>query len=95
MNVSLNTKNNAFIQFDETIDIKDIYDGIDDLNKIYIYKLWATVEHFGDVEKGHYVTNIKVDNLWFKFNDDEINNININLCSSSVIMLLYKRMLNN
>ena len=91
-NPSLNTKNNVLITFEETLDLKNIYDEIEELNKDNIYKLWSTVDHFGSIENGHYTTNIKINNFWYVFNDEEITNININLCSSSVVMLIYKRL---
>ena len=53
-NKLLNTKNNVLISFNEKLDISKFYDGIGDLNSIRNYNLFATVNHYGDINQGHY-----------------------------------------
>lgn len=36
------------------------------------YDLFSTVNHFGNLQSGHYVTNVKVKNRWFHCNDSHI-----------------------
>jgi ubiquitin carboxyl-terminal hydrolase 22/27/51 len=36
------------------------------------YDLYATVNHFGNLQSGHYVSNVKVKNKWFHCNDSFI-----------------------
>lgn len=37
------------------------------------YDLFATVNHFGNLQSGHYVTNVKVKNRWFHCNDSHVS----------------------
>ena len=37
------------------------------------YDLFATVNHIGSMQSGHYVTNIKVNDLWYHCNDAHIS----------------------
>lgn len=36
------------------------------------YDLYATVNHHGNMQSGHYTTNIKVDGMWYHCNDANI-----------------------
>lgn len=36
------------------------------------YKLYAVVDHFGDLRSGHYTATIKDDERWYNFNDDRV-----------------------
>lgn len=40
-----------------------------------MYKLYAVVEHFGDLRSGHYGATIKSqdDGTWYTFNDTEVS----------------------
>lgn len=37
-----------------------------------LYDLFATVNHFGNLQSGHYVTNVKVDQRWYHVNDAQV-----------------------
>jgi ubiquitin C-terminal hydrolase len=37
------------------------------------YNLFGTVNHYGNLQSGHYVANIKVDEKWFHCNDAHVN----------------------
>ena len=91
-NTLLNTKNTAFISFNEKLDISSFYDGIEDLNKINNYNLIATVNHYGTLNLGHYDSNIKIYNNWFNFNDNIISKlINLEFYSKNICLLVYKK----
>jgi ubiquitin C-terminal hydrolase len=41
-----------------------------------MYKLVGVVSHIGQGENyGHYISYIKIDSVWYEFNDDEITKI--------------------
>jgi ubiquitin carboxyl-terminal hydrolase 22/27/51 len=40
---------------------------------IILYDLFGTVNHIGNMQSGHYVTNIKVDDTWYHCNDAHIS----------------------
>lgn len=37
------------------------------------YDLFGTVNHIGNMSSGHYVTNVKVGNRWYHFNDAHVS----------------------
>jgi ubiquitin carboxyl-terminal hydrolase 22/27/51 len=37
------------------------------------YDLYATVNHFGNLQSGHYVSNVNVNNQWFHCNDSFVS----------------------
>lgn len=37
-----------------------------------LYDLYGTVNHVGTLQSGHYVTNVKVDDLWYHCNDAHV-----------------------
>lgn len=37
-----------------------------------VYDLFATVNHFGNLQSGHYVTNMKVKKTWYHCNDSHV-----------------------
>ena len=38
-----------------------------------MYDLFATVNHKGSMQSGHYVANVKVDDLWYHCNDAHVS----------------------
>jgi len=54
----------------------------DDNDNIYvnniIYKLIGFIAHSGSFNSGHYISYIKYDNIWYSFNDEHVNKINLN-----------------
>ena len=38
-----------------------------------LYDLFGTVNHIGNMQSGHYVTNVKVKNQWYHCNDAHIS----------------------
>lgn len=47
---------------------------LDDMESIprVDFDLFATVNHFGNMQSGHYVANVKVDKMWYHCNDSHI-----------------------
>ena len=60
-------KNERFIEIQENIELKDIFD------KTHKYTAFSTVIHKGSVSRGHYIANCKEKyegkDTWFEFND--------------------------
>ena len=72
------------INFNEYID-KDIFKG----RSKYILK--ATINHIGSLNFGHYFCCIKINNIWFKFNDYIAEKMTeMNFISDSVYVLIYE-----
>ena len=38
-----------------------------------LYDLFGTVNHIGNMQSGHYVANVKVDDAWYHCNDQHIS----------------------
>jgi ubiquitin carboxyl-terminal hydrolase 22/27/51 len=61
------------------------------------YDLFATVNHFGSMQSGHYVSNIKVDDMWYHCNDASVYHAGVGngaaevLSSQGAYMLFYIR----
>lgn len=39
---------------------------------VVLYDLFSTVNHFGTLQSGHYVTNVKVGEKWYHVNDSHV-----------------------
>ena len=75
------------------MDLEGLYVGVLDLNKLKL-ELTATIHHIGTVDLGHYFTNIKIGDAWFRFDDHVVDKISIlEKKSSSVCMLIYKKII--
>jgi ubiquitin carboxyl-terminal hydrolase 22/27/51 len=37
-----------------------------------LYDLFGTVNHVGNLQSGHYITNLKVQDQWFSINDQHV-----------------------
>jgi ubiquitin C-terminal hydrolase len=67
------------------------------MNPSVIYDLFATVNHFGSLDKGHYTANVKKDEHWYAINDEfvaDAGEICIEkgvLSSDQAYMLFYSR----
>ena len=56
------------------------------------YKLKATLNHIGELNKGHYYCNINLGNEWFIFNDSVVEkNYSTEHERDSICFLLYKK----
>ena len=73
-------KNECLVRFDEFIDISKYIDADCEPDKNFKYKLFAIINHKGDIESGHYYSLIKLNNeeKWYEFNDSNIYKLDDN-----------------
>lgn len=57
------------------------------------YDLFGTVNHLGNLQSGHYVTNVKVEGQWFRCNDQHVRSTDeaTVLTSQGAYILFYTR----
>ena len=56
-----------------------------------IYKLKAIITHIATINMGHYYALVNIDNIWYEFNDQKVEKIEIIVNKiSSVCLLLYE-----
>jgi ubiquitin C-terminal hydrolase len=65
--------NNSRLLFKETLDLKDHidYELFQDNNKKTTYHLYAVNECIHAYRSSHYICYIKLENIWFIFDDDK------------------------
>lgn len=58
-----------------------------------LYDLFGTVNHQGNLQSGHYVTNVKVNDDWFRCNDQHVSSSSEEtvLMSDGAYILFYAR----
>ena len=49
------------------------------------YNLFATVNHFGNMQSGHYMANIKVDSTWYHCNDAHVSRAGVGTGAAEVL----------
>ena len=87
----LSVKNESLIIYDELIDLKS-YSDTPTKEKNLEYKLIGTIHHNGNLQYGHYYSNIKIENEWYEFNDSLVTKIkNFVDRSSNVCVLFYQK----
>ena len=91
LNPILSIKNKISVKFEEIIDLKDYCDK--DLYKENTkYRLCGTINHIGNINYGHYYAHIKIDDIWYEFNDSIVKKVNfMDYDSSSVCVLFYEK----
>lgn len=64
------------------------------INKSCIYELYATTNHFGNYNGGHYTAHCKnyYDNMWYEYNDSSVTNIPIQrvMNNQAAYIIIYK-----
>ena len=63
------------------------------LRHSFIYRLVATVNHYGNFNNGHYTCDRRVGQSWFRVSDQIVHHVSINdvlNCTNSVYMLFYE-----
>jgi ubiquitin carboxyl-terminal hydrolase 22/27/51 len=60
---------------------------------LVMYDLYATIDHTGSLNQGHYVSNVKVNGKWYNCNDSFVSHMDeaAILKSENVYMLFYSR----
>jgi ubiquitin C-terminal hydrolase len=67
-------KNQAFVDFDETLDLSKYVIGYN--RDSYVYELFGICNHMGGVHGGHYTSYVKnANNNWYHFNDTNVNKV--------------------
>jgi ubiquitin C-terminal hydrolase len=55
------------------------------------YDLFATINHSGTLDKGHYIANVLKGDHWYSINDEFVDNANEVLSNGDAYMLFYSR----
>ena len=93
LNTSLSSKNTISVAYSENISLKEFCDR-ELCQSENNYKLFCTINHYGDINFGHYYSYIKIGNKWYQFNDSYVNEISqLNTNSSSVCVLFYEKVI--
>ena len=101
-------KVSSFVEFPTTLDMMPFIvgpqrvetsqeSGETDQKGQQIYKLYATINHSGILESGHYTANIfsEHQNKWYTFNDEAVYPTSQNMIvSENAYVLMYKRINN-
>ena len=89
INQYLNTKNEAYVHYEEKLDLRDIIDAdIYNANSTR-YQLYAVTNHIGNLNTGHYYSYIRVNNEWYYFTDSKVVKANPQYNSNEVYTLFY------
>ncbi len=89
INQYLNTKNEAYVRYEEKLDLRDIIDAeIYNANSTR-YQLYAVTNHIGNLNTGHYYSYIRVNNEWYYFTDSKVVKANPQYNSNEVYTLFY------
>lgn len=57
----------------------------------YKYKLYAICNHMGGVGGGHYTANVRVNDLWYEFNDTRVNRITKDPVTTAAYLFFWRR----
>ena len=86
-----NVKNTSVIKFYNNLNLRNFVSPYVNKEKL-TYKLKATLNHIGELNKGHYYCNINLGNEWFIFNDSVVEkNYSTEHERDSICFLLYKK----
>ncbi|EKE41090.1 hypothetical protein ENUP19_0328G0031 [Entamoeba nuttalli] len=56
------------------------------------YELYATIDHAGSINHGHFTANCKINDLWYHFDDETVKPLNkIDIVSEKSYILFYER----
>ena len=85
----LNTNN---LKYPETLDLSEFVDKNLYKKQLNNYEIYAVNERSGDsIQYGHYYSYIKIENKWYKFNDNSVTDETPDFCSQYVVGLYYKK----
>ena len=86
-------KNNCNVRFYEGLDLREIIDAEISDGSSTKYDLFAISNHIGEINTGHYYSNIKINNNWYCFEDSKVYKIGsrIEMTSNEVYTLFYTR----
>jgi len=82
-------KKGTVIECPECIDLSKYVIGYS--SKSYIYELYATCNHTGNVHGGHYTCLIKKNGVWYNINDESVEIYRGKIISSMTYCLFYRK----
>jgi hypothetical protein len=89
-NLANTTKIQNLIKFPlEDLDLQNYISHKNINNK---YKLFGIINHSGTLEYGHYTSSFNINGTWVLFDDSRVNEINGEIESNKVYMLIYQSM---
>ena len=85
-------KNESLVKFYEGIDFSEIIDTEIQRTNSTKYNLFAISNHIGNINSGHYYSQIKINNNWYCFEDSKVYKIGpqIDMNTKEVYTLFYK-----
>lgn len=90
-NRKTNSINNSLVKYDDVLDLNPYMDIKSESND-YMYFLKAIVHYRGNIEKGHYWSNIKIRGEWYEFNDNFVKKLDRQeYQNSTVFILVYEK----
>lgn len=87
-------KNNIEVVYEHKINLIELIDKecYNYLSSSTIYQLFGVINHIGNINSGHYYSNIKIKGEWFNFDDSKVNKLsNIPFVSNEVYLLFYTK----
>ncbi len=92
INPKTGMKNGANVKFYEGLDLKEIIDTETQRGDCTRYKLFAISNHIGNINSGHYYSQIKINNNWYCFEDSKVFKIGpqIDMNTKEVYTLFYR-----
>ena len=90
-NKETNSINTSLVKYDDILDLNPYIYGKTKLND-YIYLLKGIVHYKGNIEKGHYWSNLKIKGDWYEFNDAFVRKLDMQeYQNSTVFILVYEK----
>lgn len=92
INPKTGMKNEANVKFYEGLDLKEIIDTETQRGDCTKYNLFAISNHIGNINSGHYYSQIKIKNNWYCFEDSKVYKIGpqIDMNTKEVYTLFYR-----
>ena len=90
-NKETNSINNSLVKYDDVLDLNPYMDAKSESND-YMYFLKGIVHYRGNIEKGHYWSNIKIRGEWYDFNDNFVSKLDMQeYQNSTAFILVYEK----
>ena len=82
-----NSINTYLVKYDDILDLNPYIYGKTELND-YMYFLKGIMHYKGNIEKGHYLSNIKIKGEWYEFNDAFVRKLDTQEYQNSKFFIL-------
>ena len=81
----------SLVKYDDVLDLNPYMDAKSESND-YMYFLKWIVHYRGNIEKGHYLSNIKIRGEWYDFNDNFVSKLDMQeYQNSTAFILVYEK----